>query len=132
MGEALQISLDTLENRKNTYKTAGVDYYQPWLVIMTDGCPYGGDPVLLEQQIARVQQQVMGNKLTVFAIGIGPAADMNTLARISPVRSPLRLQGLDFAEFFTWLSKSVSMVSRSMPGDRVPLDVEGIKGWAEL
>ena len=57
---------------------------------------------------------------------------MNILARFSPGRPPLKLKGLNFREFFTWLSKSVSKVSQSTPGDVVPLDVEGLKGWAEL
>ena len=29
-------------------------------------------------------------------------------------------------------SKSVSKTSQSMPGESIKLDVEGIKGWAEL
>jgi uncharacterized protein YegL len=42
------------------------------------------------------------------------------------------LQGLNFREFFAWLSKSVSKVSQSTPGDKIQLDTDGIKGWAEL
>ena len=57
---------------------------------------------------------------------------MNTLARFSPNRPPLRLDGLKFKEFFEWLSKSVARVSRSTPGDTVKLDLEGLAGWAEL
>ena len=34
MGEAVNIGLDLLERRKNEYKERGVDYYQPWLVLM--------------------------------------------------------------------------------------------------
>lgn len=41
MGEAVNMALDNLKNRKQEYKDAGVDYYQPWLVLMTDGCPNG-------------------------------------------------------------------------------------------
>lgn len=36
MGEALDLSLDILEARKTEYRNAGVDYYQPWMVLMTD------------------------------------------------------------------------------------------------
>lgn len=132
MGEAVKISLDSLENRKEEYRRNGVDYYQPWLVLMTDGAPYGGSEAVLNEQIARVQRMVESKKLTVFPIGIGPEADMNVLARFSPGRSPLKLKGLNFKEFFTWLSKSVSTVSQSTPGDKIKLDMEGLKGWAEL
>lgn len=131
MGEAVKLSLDSLEKRKREYQVNGVDYYQPWLVLMTDGCP-NGDRNLLDEQISRVCQLVEKRKLTVFPIGIGPNADMNVLARFSPGRSPLKLQGLNFRAFFSWLSKSVSKVSQSTPGDSVSLDLAGIKGWAEL
>lgn len=132
MGEAVKISLDSLENRKEQYQKNGVDYYQPWLVLMTDGRPEGGDLQTLNEQMARCSALVNDGKLTVFPIGIGEHADMEVLAKFSPKWQPLKLQGLNFREFFTWLSKSVSKVSQSTPGDKVSLDVEGIKGWAEL
>ena len=132
MGEAVKLSLDSLERRKELYKESGVDYYQPWLVLMTDGKPWGGSQELLNQQIDRVAEMVETRKLTIFPIGIGSDADMETLRRFSPERSPLRLQGLKFSELFSWLSKSVARVSQSTPGDRVALDLEGVRGWAEL
>ena len=57
---------------------------------------------------------------------------MDVLAKFSPKRTPLKLKGLNFREFFAWLSKSVSKTSQSMPGEDVKLDFEGIKGWGEL
>ena len=44
MGEAINLALDLLEARKKEYKDKGVEYYQPWLVLMTDGVP-NGDPL---------------------------------------------------------------------------------------
>lgn len=131
LGEGVNLALDTLENRKSVYSQAGVLYYQPWLVLMTDGQP-NGDPTSLERAIQRVTDLVAAKKLAVFPIGIGADADMDVLQRFSPKRDPLRLRGLSFKEFFEWLSKSVSRVSRSTPGDTVKLDLEGLKGWAEL
>lgn len=131
MGEAVNMALDLLEQRKEEYKDKGVDYYQPWLVLMTDGEP-NGNAGELRRAMDRTCNLVNSKKLTVFPIGIGNAADMDTLKRFSPNRSPLRLQGLKFKEFFEWLSKSVSKTSQSTPGENVKLDVEGIKGWGEL
>lgn len=131
MGEGVNLALDLLEQRKNEYKEAGVDYYQPWLVLMTDGEPNGSESEL-ERAIYRTNQLVINRKLTVFPIGIGKEADMNVLARFSPKRTPLRLKGMNFKQFFEWLSQSVSGVSNSMPGDKISLDVEGIKGWGEI
>ncbi|WP_458449213.1 vWA domain-containing protein [Fibrobacter sp.] len=131
MGEAMNMALDMLEKRKGEYKASGVDYYQPWIVLMTDGMPNGSQSEL-SRSIQRTCDLINDRKLTIFPIGIGEDADMDVLARYSPKRSPLKLQGLNFKEFFAWLSKSVSKVSQSTPGDKVQLDVDGIKGWAEL
>lgn len=131
MGEAVNLALDMLEARKEDYKTTGVDYYQPWLVLMTDGEP-NGNPEELARAITRTTKMIEDRKLTIFPIGIGANADMNILNKFSPKRSALRLQGLKFKEFFQWLSQSVSKTSQSTPGETIPLDVEGIRGWGEL
>ncbi|MCI6981587.1 MAG: VWA domain-containing protein [Akkermansia muciniphila] len=132
MGEGVNLALDMLERRKNDYRRNGVDYYQPWLVIMTDGEP-NGDENELERAISRTCNMVNGRKLTLFPIGIGGDADMEVLRRFSPKRTPLRLRGLNFREFFTWLSQSVAVVSQSTPGETgIKLDLEGVRGWGEL
>ena len=131
MGEGVNLALDLLENRKQEYRDKGVDYYQPWLVLMTDGEPNGSDAELA-RAVRRTNDLVNGKKLTVFPISIGDEADMSALNSFSPKRPALKLQGLKFREFFAWLSQSVSKVSQSTPGEAVKLDVEGIKGWAEL
>ncbi len=128
MGAGVIMGLDLLEARKEDYKRAGVDYYQPWMVVMTDGEPTDE----ISAAASRINSLVSSKKLTVFPIGIGEAANMTKLATLSPSRPPLRLQGLNFREFFTWLSRSVSRVSQSMPGESVELDVAGIQAWGKV
>lgn len=128
MGAGVSMGLDLLEARKEDYKRAGVDYYQPWMVVMTDGEPTDD----IGAAAARIGNLVAAKKLTVFPIGIGAAANMTKLGALSPSRPPLRLQGLNFKEFFTWLSRSVSRVSQSMPGETVELDVAGIQAWGKV
>lgn len=131
MGEGVNLSLDLLEKRKQEYKDKGVDYYQPWLVLMTDGVP-NGSSYEMSRAVERTVEMVNGRKLTVFPIAIGDESDISALAKFSPTRSPLKLQGLKFCEFFAWLSQSVSKTSQSTPGETIKLDLDGIKGWAEL
>jgi uncharacterized protein YegL len=128
MGAGVNLALDLLEARKKEYSSAGIDYYQPWLVLMTDGQPTDS----VDNAVQRTVQTLETKKLTLFPIGIGEGADMNVLARFSPRRTPLRLKGLNFKGFFEWLSKSVARVSQSIPGETVPLDEKGIKGWGDL
>lgn len=131
LGEGVNLALDTLEQRKALYSNTGVLYFQPWLVLMTDGQP-NGDKRTLERAVQRVTDMVATKKLTVFPIGIGADADMSVLARFSPGRPPLRLKGLAFKEFFEWLSRSVSKVSQSMPGGEPPIDFSSIRGIEDL
>lgn len=128
MGKAVEMALDLLEQRKREYSEVGVDYYQPWMVLMTDGKPTDNINSAVDKTIKLIEKQ----KLTIFPIGIGKQADMRTLAKFSPRRTPLRLKGLNFKEFFEWLSKSVSKVSQSTPGEIIELDTDGIKGWGEI
>lgn len=128
MGGAIVEALNLLQARKEEYKRAGVDFYQPWMVLMTDGAPT--DDISLAA--TKISELVKARKLTVFPIGIGAEADMSTLGKLSPTRPPLRLKGLSFPEFFEWLSKSVSKVSQSTPGEDVPLDIGGIAAWGSV
>jgi len=126
LGEAVNLSLDLLEARKKTYASLGIDYYQPWLVLMTDGAPT--DDVTVAAR--RTSELIRNNKLTIFPIGIGADADMATLQAFSPKLPPVRLKGLNFNEFFMWLSQSITMKSQSTPGE----DVKAlpINPWADL
>lgn len=121
MGDALEMALKELEERKKEYRSTGVDYYQPWLVVMTDG-QANGDQAVLEQAVQKINDMVNRNKLTVFPVGIDDAADMETLEKLSPKLKPLKMNSLDFGKFFTWLSQSISATSNSMPGEDIKFD----------
>jgi uncharacterized protein YegL len=128
MGEAMLTSVELLDNRKKEYQKAGVDYFQPWLVIMSDGAPT--DLVETEAAIKIVSKLYNDKKLILFPIGIGDRADMNKLSQFG--RPAAKLNGLKFKEFFEWLSQSVSIVSQSSPGETITLDEDGIKSWVTI
>ncbi|MBB1126714.1 vWA domain-containing protein [Thiospirillum jenense] len=123
MGQAVNLALDLLEQAKNQYSVAGVDYYQPWLVLMTDGAPT--DDIASASQ--RATNLVNQKKLTIFPIGIGTGADLNVLSRFSPRNAPVRMKGVNFKAFFEWLSKSVAITSQSIPGANINLPPTS--GW---
>ena len=39
MGEAINFSIDLIEARKEIYKSHGIQYYRPWIFMITDGAP---------------------------------------------------------------------------------------------
>lgn len=114
MGEAVCLSLDLLDQAKRVYSQMGVDYFQPWLVLMTDGEPTDD----IAPAVERCRELVSKHKLTVFPIAIGKDANLNKLGIFSPNLSPLRMESTDLRRFFKWLAMSISGASLSNPGDK--------------
>ncbi len=129
LGTGVAAGLKLLDDRKHEYRETGVDYWQPWLVLMTDGAPTDDTHAAVA---ADVSARVAAKKLTIFPIGIGADADLHVLQRFSPGRPPLRLKGLNFEAFFQWLSKSVAAASQSTPDQGMSFDVGGIQAWGSL
>ena len=128
MGEGLTLALDLLEKRKSQYQSSGVEYYQPILLIMSDGCP-NGDPRVLREATSRIQKLVAARRLTVLAVGMGENADMERLGQLSGRRA-VKLQGLQFREFFAWLSQSISAVAASASEDDTSMDLAALQTLA--
>lgn len=125
MGEAVELAINLLSDRKSEYKTAGVEYYQPWLVLMTDGQPTDS----IVNATALTSKMVESGKLSLFPIAIGVGANLTELAKFSTKRVPLQLRGLNFKEFFEWLKESAKSTSQSTPGQNINLPPPG---WAIL
>ena len=114
MGEAIMTALDLLEARLAEYHKIGVNYYRPWMVLMSDGCPT--DRIFTAaERIAILSEKC---ELTVFPIAIGNA-DIAALQHLGYGRTPLHFKGPRFAEFFQWLIRSISHVARTTPGKRI-------------
>ena len=107
LGRATELALQRLEERKKEYKNSGVAYYQPWLIIISDGAPTDHYSAAAQQAKTLSEQR----KLVVLPIGVD-GADLNILGQFSS-RGAKKLQGLKFNEFFEWLSASMSRVSAS-------------------
>ena len=107
LGQATELALKRLEQRKKEYKRSGIAYYQPWLVIISDGAPTDTYSAAAQQAKALSEQR----KLVVLPIGVD-GADLNILGQFSS-RGAKKLQGLKFNEFFEWLSAGMSQVSAS-------------------
>lgn len=125
IGEAVIKGCALLQERKKLYRQNGIAYFKPWMILITDGSPTDD----ISDAIEAVSLGDKQNALSFFCIGVSDA-DMKMLSSLSGSREPLKLKGLQFSEFFLWLSASVAGVSQSSPGDIVPL--QSPRGWAEV
>ena len=105
MGEAVLEALDMLEDRKKQYKKNAITYWQPWLVIMTDGAATDGEHALPNKVAMAAEKTcdlVKNKKLTLFSIIIEPGTP-DELEKFCGKLAPL--DGVKFEEFFVWLRK---------------------------
>ncbi|MEK0180707.1 vWA domain-containing protein [Microcoleus anatoxicus] len=126
MGEGIELALNEVESRKAIYKSNGIQYYQPWVFLITDGGPTDS----WQSAAQRVRQADADRKISFYAIGV-QGADMNILGQIAPVNiPPLMLKGLQFQELFRWLSDSMKRVSSSKVGGG-QTSLPAVTGWAQ-
>ena len=125
LGEATELALQRLQQRKAEYKKAGVAYYQPWLVIISDGAPTDS----YHQAASQAKQLSEQRKLVVLPIGVA-GANMSILNEFSS-RGAKKLDGLKFNEFFEWLSASMSQVSASA-STSATVKLPSTDGWDSI
>ena len=121
--EAIKLALDRIEERKQTYTNNDINYYQPWMLLISSAAK--SDRI---QKVAqRVRTSVSEQKLSFFAVAVNNA-NIDTLKQIAPVDTPpLRLDDLKFSELFKWLSDSIATISHHQIGEKIQL--ADISGW---
>lgn len=132
MGEGVNLALDLLEQCKRDYIKRGVDYYQPWLVLISDG-GNGGSPQSFERARARIEELVHQERLAVYPLAIGSKANMEDLNRLSPDQPALPLESANMPGIFRWLAKSSERVSSGSFGfERSPrMELFEMVSWLE-
>jgi len=127
LGEAFDAALAEIEHRKTDYRANGINYYRPWIWIMTDGAPTDD----WQPAAMRAKQAEQDKKATVYCVGIGRDANMQVLTEFTS-RPPLRLEGLQFREMFKWLSVSLARVSQAKAGAGDQVTLPPVQGWGTV
>ena len=119
MGAALDLGLSLVEERKALYREEGVDYYRPFLVLITDGAPTDLKGARFEEMAQKLQAAAKDRKVIPLLFGT-EKADFGKLKSLAgPGIKVTGIDGARFGEFFQWLSKSVSGLKDSRPGEAV-------------
>lgn len=116
MGAAINTALDMIQVRKERYKEAGIPYYRPWVMMITDGDPQGELFLFVNDAAQRVKREVGNDRMVFFTVAV-QGADITQLMRMG-FHTPLRLDGLKFNELFVWLSRSMQAVTSEKGGGK--------------
>lgn len=109
LGETVELGLDMLENRKNLYKQVGIQYYQPIMIILTDG--ESTDSV--DRASKRTKNLIINKKLSVYPVGIGDQINLKELQKFvfKPLAKHIEVE--DLPRLFQWIGESVSKITNS-------------------
>ena len=119
LGAALDLGLQQVEERKDLYRAEGVDYYRPFLVVITDGAPTDLKGARFQEMADKLQAAARDRKVIPLLFGTGNADFERLKALAGPHGHVAGIDGARFGEFFQWLSKSVSGLAASRPGETV-------------
>jgi uncharacterized protein YegL len=119
MGAAIDIGIEQIEERKQYYKEQGIDYYRPFLVLITDGAPTDINAQNIAAYRTRIEEGVKAKKFNPLFFGT-KGTDFRKLKEIAGTAGHVTgIDGARFEEFFRRLSSSLSEVKDSKPGDEV-------------
>jgi uncharacterized protein YegL len=120
--DGVREAIKLVEKRKSWLRETGQNFYRPYVVLITDGQPDGGQDV--NGLGTEIRQGVNGKHFNFWAFGV-EGANMEMLKSISdPSTPPLYITNCDFAGFFKWLSNSMDKISKSKSGDKIDLTPE--------
>lgn len=134
-------SIELLQSRKKLYNDHGVEYYKPWLVIITDGKPI---PKICKKKTTLAKKRLLAleksKKIIVVTIYINDdSVECNLeditkkmkdkMVKFSKVFEPQVVRQNKIEEFFKWFSKSIELTALS---DEIKLDFTGLTDWEDI
>ena len=123
---AVNLALDLIEARKQSYRDGGIAYYRSLGYFLTDG--YGSDDSSAIRETAdRLYAMEERRSVAFFPFTIGGHGDM--LRQLFP-REPVALTNMEQLDgSIQWLSRSVAAVSQSQPGESIRLPQQDFRDF---
>ncbi len=113
LGAALRLWIECMNRELVSTTPDQKGDYKPICFLLTDGEPTDSWEAVADH----VRSTVIGKKANLIAVACGPDVDLNKLRRITETVLVLKdAEPSDFAEFFKWVSASVSMASQKLEG----------------
>ena len=124
--KAINLALDIIEARKQSYRDGGIAYYRSLAYFLTDGDPEHDNDADLERAASRLAEVENDRGVAFFSFKIsdpGRPVDSSQLTQLAPAnRPPVELTNMDQLDgSIQWLSRSVVSISQSQPNDAVRL-----------
>lgn len=108
ISSAIRMALDLLAKQKEFYKNNKISYFQPWLVLFTDGLPTD-DTSLIKRELMQMQDN---DKLSVYTMALSDDPELLNALRGFSKKQPIRcVDHKEIKRFFDFLAKSVSVVA---------------------
>ena len=97
---AIEEAQQVIKDRKDYYKSKGLTYYRPWIVVMTDGDPYPANQDI-DGIAQKIQEDADAKKYVFFMIGVGNEVHDDVLSKLTTSQFPaMRMDALTLQNFF--------------------------------
>jgi uncharacterized protein YegL len=137
MGTAVLAALSLQAEHVEKLASQGLGLRHSLIVILTDGQPTGEPQGRFEEAVRAIAEAEGKGRLFTFLPIATRDADVAKLQTLTPRRTPLGLDQIDYDKFFDWLLVSLRDVSVSQTGARVEVrnpikSPENPEGWAHF
>jgi len=105
MGEAMNVAINLLQDRKQYYRQNEIEHYKPIIVLMTDGAPTDQ----YKPAAQKISKLILDKEVKLYPVGIGDEFDPSIMREFSPLITPKVLENKEeVALLFQLLSQSSS------------------------
>ena len=123
---AIEFAMAEVLKRKRYYDQTGQCYYRPWIVLMTDDTPTSPQSEI-DRIAPKLLKEVKEKHFSMIGVCIADGVTRQTLSKLCAGHET-SLSNLKFGNFFRWLSRSMSTITKSNDDESVDISVD-VDSW---